>query len=244
MAHDQPQLKILGAAYGPCDVTDIIVRFVKNNTLTVRADDTNFPDSSSWNHGTKTLVVVYQFGGESPQTAVTQENYTMNIPYVPKLKILGAAFGPHDVTAKVKDLISDNALTVVASNNIFPNTFPNHIKSLVVVYQYSDESPQTAITEQHSTMNIYYVPTVKYQPSCNSLIILGAAYGRAEVTSKVQLLVRNNSLDFKANNEIFYDSFNGTTKTFMAVYQYGRQSPEIVTAVEDQEVYVASSAAN
>lgn len=165
---------------------------------------------------------------------------TINGKAQPQLKIHGAAYGLGDVTDIVRRLVRNNAVCVKANDTYFSDTWRGHTKTLVVVYQYGNELPQTAIANQkNEIMKISYVPTATYQPSCDSLTILGAAYGRGEVTSKVQSLVVNNNLNIiKANDDVFFDTFPGHTKTTVIVYQYG-SNPVMAPKITEQDGSVA-----
>lgn len=82
----------------------------------------------------------------------------------PTLIILGGIYGLGNVTAKLQSLVQNNALTVTANNQTFGDKFPMHVKTLVVVYQYGSDLPQTVIAPENTTINISYVSTAKYQP--------------------------------------------------------------------------------
>ena len=50
------------------------------------------------------------------------------------------------------------------------------------------------------------------------IIILGAAYGKLDVTSKVHAMIHEGILTFDATNALFTDSWHGVTKTLVIVY--------------------------
>ena len=90
----------------------------------------------------------------------------------PKLTILGAAYGPKDVTNDVSHMMNGNQLTVKVSNGVFRgDPWPGIPKSLVVIYQYGNELTRTAITQEGSIMRIKYI----FLPLCTKLAALPCA---------------------------------------------------------------------
>ena len=65
------------------------------------------------------------------------------------------------------------------------------------------------------------------------MTILGAAYGLADVTTKVSALVKNRSLRVTANSDTFKDSWPGVYKTLVITYQYGQQMPMVKTVKQN-----------
>ena len=65
------------------------------------------------------------------------------------------------------------------------------------------------------------------------MTIFGAAYGLADVTTKVCELVKNCPLKVKVNNSTFGDSWVGIPKTLAVTYQYGKEIPKISTVKEN-----------
>ena len=66
-----PPLRILGAAYGNKDVTEKAMALVKNRSFSATANDKIFEDRWTWRK--KILVVVYQYGDETPRLATAIE---------------------------------------------------------------------------------------------------------------------------------------------------------------------------
>lgn len=64
-----------------------------------------------------------------------------------ELVIYGAAYGRTDVTGHVRKLRKDQKLTVKASNDVFGDSWPDHQKSLVVVYKY-DNGPTAEVQQK------------------------------------------------------------------------------------------------
>ena len=159
-----PPLHILGAVYGIKDVTEKAMTFVKNCSFSATANDKTFEDTWTWRK--KTLVVVYQYGDEKPRVATTIEGKNLEFWYKRSdvefnictdpsiLTILGAAYGPKDVTEKVQGLVKQEggsgSLSVTADNNTFDNTWKSHRKTLVIVSRYGCNEPRVhAIYQEH-----------------------------------------------------------------------------------------------
>lgn len=74
--------------------------------------------------------------------------------------------------------------------------------------------------------------------SSQRLKILGAAYGKEDVTDAVQDAVRRNSLSIRASNDVFGDSWYGNQKSLVIVYQYGNYAPSVATAAEGNTISI------
>ncbi len=161
----------------------------------------------------------------------------------PPLTILGAVYGLSDVLQTVKSLVNkkSNILTFEVNNtNLLGDSWPSRVKTFVVVYQYGEQLPQIKIAEESQTVTITYVPTGIYTPSSNVLTILGAAYGRGEMTSKVQSCVVNNHLVIDADNATFFDTWPRKVKTLVIVYQYNNKPPKTHITVEGNKAKIYS----
>ncbi|ETO31232.1 hypothetical protein RFI_05889 [Reticulomyxa filosa] len=136
------------------------------------------------------------------------------------LIILGAAYGLSNVTDKVTRLVSNNQLTVSASNQVFGDCWCNVKKTLVVVYKYGVNATSVgiAIVEEEKKMiitrNSREWTHNKFQLQPDTYIIFGAAYGVADVTTKTQSLLSNSQRTVVANNKIFGDSWPGILSSF------------------------------
>jgi hypothetical protein len=160
-----------------------------------------------------------------------------------RLTILGAAYGPRIVTGTVSNRVTHyGSLSIPASNGMFGDPWRGIVKTLVVVYQQEGYEPRVAITQERHTMKIYSRP--KPSNPCvpnyisSQLRILGAAYGLADVTAKVQALVRYNHLNVAASNAVFGDSWRGIKKTLVVVYRYGRGSYRTKVATEGNRIQI------
>ena len=156
---------------------------------------------------------------------------------------MGAAYGPRVVTGIVSNRVTHyGSLSIPASNGIFGDPWHGVVKSLVVVYQQEGYEPRVTITQEHHTTNIYSrpKPSNSYIPNYTSsqLRILGAAYGLADVTAKIQALVRYNHLNVAASNAVFGDTWRGTRKTLVVVYTYGHGSYETKVATEGNKIHI------
>ncbi|MCE3460714.1 SUEL-type lectin domain-containing protein, partial [Staphylococcus aureus] len=64
--------------------------------------------------------------------------------------------------------------------------------------------------------------------------ILGAVYGRANVSDQVRAKVANGCLQIKASNHVFGDSFPNVQKSLVVVYQFGNAPPQVGIAKEHE----------
>jgi len=214
-------IQILGAVYGLADVTNQVASRVQGSALQVQAANQILGDS--WYGVRKTLVVVYQDTQGNLKTSITEEGGTLKIsaPLQPKLKILGAAYGRTNVTDKVRSMVADGNLQILAENYIFGDSFYGVPKSLVVVYQFGDAKPRVGIAAEHGTLSLsqgnQYSQSFPMDPEHAQ--ILGAAYGLADVTSQVGSRIQNSVLEVRADNESLGDGWHGTRKTLVVVSQ-------------------------
>jgi hypothetical protein len=71
------------------------------------------------------------------------------------LTILGAAYGPSDVTRQVQSLVKDGStLKFKASNDVFGDTWRGHTKSFVIVYRYGRNTPLMQIAAENSCISV------------------------------------------------------------------------------------------
>lgn len=108
-----PDLVIVGATYGTADVTAKAKALVTDNSFVVTANNDTFGDS--WYGTLKSLVVVYLRSGVF-HTCVVEEHQQMVIG--PPLRIIGATYGPKDVTGVVVSRIgSHSGIRDLPANN-------------------------------------------------------------------------------------------------------------------------------
>ena len=74
--------------------------------------------------------------------------------------------------------------------------------------------------------------------SSSHLNILGAAYGKADVTDKVRSAINDDSIDITASNDAFGDSWYGTKKSLVIVYQYDDYRPTVLVTPENEDVSI------
>lgn len=162
-----------------------------------------------------------------------------DFPSTPNLIILGAAWGPKNVTEQVQSMVSSNDLRITADDQTFGDPWFGHRKSLVVVYQYGTELPQVIVAPETFKVVVTYFPTPRYiaRSDGRSLTILGAAYGLADITSSVWRLVDNNTLNATLTTHE-YDPWPGNLKTAVVVYQYGNGQPQINIVQQGQETHI------
>ena len=164
-----PPLCILGAAYGIKCVTEKVMALVKNRSFSATANDRTFEDSRSLRK--KTLVVVYQYGDEAPIVATAIQGERLQFWYGSKktavqlrsysnpstLTILGAAYGPSDVTKRVQGLVDaqgGSTLSVTADNETFGNPWKGHRKNLVIVSRAQGDEPRVNAVIQPESIHL------------------------------------------------------------------------------------------
>ena len=243
-------LKILGAAYGPADVTAKVRSLRKNQQLSVKADNSVFGDP--WKTKTKSLVVVYQYDDGAPSVSIVQEGQTLTIERPSRssrpsnllamedlqkindvvsrtqskaanFKILGAAYGLADVTSKARSFVKDGVFNAVANNATWGDSWRTKTKTLVVVYEYNGVPSMVNVAIENNRM--YFIASP-------ALHILGASYGPADRTQQVISLVKNAALKVVADNETFGDTWKTKTKALVVIYQYGEEEPIVAIAEE------------
>jgi hypothetical protein len=258
-------LVICGAAYGRADVTEKIRSLRKDRKLSVKASDDVFGNSwygvkkclvvvYKYGRSSAQLQVVEE--GETleiapPSTTVSDwinqklsslsltAGSTVSIKDKSTLKrnILGAAYGLSDVTSVAQAFLTANQkFDKVASNVVWGDGGLGTKKSLVVVYEFSDNFI-VGIAVEGDQMHFTAPPPPP-------LTILGAAYGLKCVTEKVKGLVKNRSLKAIADTKTFEDSLPGYSKTLVIVYQYGEEHPSITVVKENDQFELLYSKRN
>jgi len=160
-----------------------------------------------------------------------------------QLIILVAAYGPMDFTDIARGRISNNSLTIEASNNVFGDPWIGIQKSLVIIYQYGNSKPVVATAREGSQITI--VPAEEnhqpwsVSPSGGELTILGAAYGLADVTNQITSQINENQLNFVSNDATLKDSWYGIQKTFVMAYQYSPGKIMTVIGKQNENIFVS-----
>ena len=118
--------------------------------------------------------------------------------------VYGAVYGGKDVTDKVISLVRSGTTTIQASNSIFGDPWYGTVKSLSITFG----TTTTVACREHESVTLP-----------NGVVILGAAYGSADVTATVRNLYNNgNKRVFLAENSFYGDPWYGTVKSFSIVY--------------------------
>ena len=250
------ELIIYGAAYGPEDVTAKVRSFRKDQKLDFTVSYHIF-GGDPWPGIAKTFVVVYRYAACEVNTQIYVEGQQCLINPPPqsssapiakgrfdssnleaiqqatskqtensdmKLVILGAVYGNKNVTQLANGKLSANGeFDQYASDEIWGDGWPGINKTLVVVYEY-DGLQMLDVVKQNEHIHFIASPP---------MTILGAAYGLADVTTKVSALVKNRSLRVTANSDTFKDSWPGVYKTLVINYQYGQQMPMVKTVKQN-----------
>ena len=227
-------LNILGAAYGKKVVTDVVRSYIQGNALTISADDKVFGDT--WPGNQKTLVIVYQYGNYKAGTVAVTNGKTVSISppdhipnspayYSPQPRLLGAAFGPADVTDKLQALVNQNQAAVSGSDSTFGDSWYGIVKTFVVVYQDDSGTPVTLVLQENQSVDTsLLIPKLR---------IIKAAFGLGDVTDAIQKQVDaqgGKKLDLVYNEGAFPDTWPGVRKALVIVYQYANGAPQLLTA--------------
>ena len=235
-------LVILGAAYGLKNVTEAANGYLSpNGEFDQYASNNVWGDS--WKGHKKTLVVVYDYDGLQ-MLNVVEENERMHFIASPSMAILGASYGLADVTTKVCGLVKNRSLAVKANNETFGDGWEGKKKTLVVTYQYGQQTPLVKFAKENEELEIIYNKTDFFTGSTNpdDLTILGAAYGPSDVTQKTQTLVKNNTLQTEVNNDVFGpDPWHGEKKSLVVVYRYGRNPSMMKVVPEGSQISIAKA---
>ena len=256
------ELIIYGAAYGPEDVTATVRSLRADQKLSFTVSDKTF-GGDPWHGNEKTLVIIYKYSTDDQvytKIVVQNDECVINPPSQPpsapiakdqldssdleaiqqvssrkmkdsgqSLVILGAAYGKADVTDKANQALTSNGeFDEEASNEVWEDSWKGHKKTLVVVYEYDGLQMLNVVKENE---RMYFIASP-------AMTILGAAYGLADVTTKVCALVKNRSLAVTANNDTFGDSWKGVKKTLVVTYQYGEQTPVVAYAKENDKLEI------
>ena len=136
-----------------------------------------------------------------------------NIFKMQRIEVHGAAYGGMDVTEKVRALVSRGVTTIEASNSVFGDPWYGTVKSLAVTYR----TVQTVTCKEHEFIILPH-----------GVQILGAAYGLADVTRKVESLYGCNQKSIQANNAVLGDSWPGTVKSFSVTFATNQAQTKVV----------------
>ncbi|WP_175932679.1 hypothetical protein, partial [Burkholderia sp. BCC0801] len=240
-AAEPPTLRVLGATYGPADVTGKVAMLVDPKTQSLKFTPDNATFGDPWKRR-KAFVALLRYGGETPFLQVVREGDVFECKYSPQVKILAAYWGLMDVSATVLKQVVRGSATIVADRALFGDGWPGKDKTLAIVYQHEQQEPQLAVVKEGKTLNIAYDPQrprFSVPVDSRKLNIIRAAYGPSDVTAKVKQLVKANGLDITANNATFTDTWRGTDKSFVLTYSWGPSVAESVVVSEGTRVTIS-----
>lgn len=166
------------------------------------------------------------------------------------LQIVGAAYGLKQVTAQVIKLVNrqsfPESLAVLASNQVFGDTWIGHEKTLTVVYRYDGGQPFVATASEGQTLNIgvpqFEQATQAAAPALQDgamqpeLTVWGASFGATDISAATRALVDSPAatLSLVASRATFGNAVEGRRHTFVIVASYAGQVPFVDIVVEDE----------
>lgn len=170
-------LRILGAAYGLTNVTGAAIERVSRDLLDVHADNRTW--GSGGMNTPKTLTIVYQIDGGRPMLRVATEGAQF---WIAAPQILGATWGPLDVTDRVAALVRGGVPGVVANNDAFGDSHPGQDKFLTICFRYGEGSPQVRVFREGEPVGLPQTPARGALPPSSGVQILGASWGPRDIT--------------------------------------------------------------
>ncbi len=149
------------------------------------------------------------------------EAVQLKVPAVKKVgtgfvEILGAAYGPADVTEKVRQLYDGGVKVIKAENAVFGDSWPGIVKSLHISYRFCEDSKTVTVKEGGNIA----IP--------EGSEIHGAAYGSMDVTAKLRAKYAAGERNFGGNNGVWTDPWVGMPKTFSVSYRHCTQDKTVV----------------
>ena len=166
------------------------------------------------------------------------------------LQVVGAAYGLKQVTAQVIKLVARHAypetLTVLASNQVFGDTWIGHAKTLTVVYRYDGGPTFVATAAEGQALSIgapefeqaaqVRIPAAQADTAEPALTVWGASFGSADVSTAVRGLVdrATGTLSLVAGHAAFGTACEGRRSAFVIVASYDGQVPFIDIVVEGE----------
>ncbi|MGI8666943.1 MAG: hypothetical protein ACR2N4_13065, partial [Jatrophihabitans sp.] len=168
-----------------------------------------------------------------------------------ELQIVGAVYGLGSVTGTVIDLVdrstTPQTVTVLASNDVFGDTWPGTPKTLTVAYRWGDTGAVClGVVEEGQILTVgvaQYEQAQQLPPVTPSteptLSILAASYGPSVVTTSLTAMVdpSTQSVQVIADNATFGpDPWPGVTKTLVVVATCTGEVP-YVDIVQEGQLY-------
>ena len=261
-------LTILGAAYGPADVTAKVWSCVRNQSLNIQASDSVFGDT--WSGAKKSLVVVYKYTETPVLVATAQQGQTITLSpptsTAPPAPRINKAFASDKLTSIANTVSrscqlqpSDQQLTILgAAYGIadVTSTAQKKVQDDTVFDQpandqtwgdgdWSGNSKKTLVVvyTYGGRMDVPMLNVAKENETMYFLVspplyILGAAYGLAPVTAQVQDMVVNRQLHVTADNSTFGDTWHGVKKSLVVTYQFGDEEPGVISVAEKSSMSI------
>ncbi len=163
------------------------------------------------------------------------------------MRILAAFYGPREVTDLVRSKVVHNELTIEAENSLFGNTWPGHKKTLVVFYRYGRCSKvfQRAAAEGEimsiKRRHIHHGHRIPPYSMGNRLVVLGAVYGKEDVTGTMGLMVAEGRRDIKASGRLLGGVWRriGQKHTLAVIYRDKAGRVKAAVAKERDSVHLA-----
>lgn len=247
------------------DVTTKVKEAVKDNALTIEATNDNFGDPADGI--VKQMQVDYTYDGKQ-MSAIVAENETMTLPPAKdkkegaKLEIRKAVYGvlgKMDVTAKVKEAVKDNALSIEATNDNFGDPAFNIGKQLRVEYTL-DGKAMTETVAENETLKLpkegqkgkLEITSAVYGDLSKDAEKAGAAAagatpgaaagaakpadagaGKVDVTAKLKEALKDDKLTIDATNDNFTDPAEGIVKELRV--EYTLDGKELKASVAENE---------
>lgn len=174
----------------------------------------------------------------------------MNEQHLGKLNIIVAVYGLKTVTEEIKNLIIEGkpqTLSFTVNNKIIgEDGWIGQRKSIMVVYNYDGGNIHVAAAEEEDLLTIHpdqlsanKLILSNNLVNKNSLSILAASYGPADVTDKVRELVSAyNTLSFTIDNTTFDDTWYGVAKTLVIILGSGDEVTAVEVFVEREACYI------
>lgn len=256
------QLTILGAAYGPEDVTAKVWSLVENNSLNFTVESELF-GGDPWPGVRKSFVLSYQYAGQDPQLICKTDNEVVNITPPSKSDISEQSLVKPDLFSsswQMKILKSSRSPPSDPSITIYGAAWGLRDVTKLAKSKLGDKTKfeEAASNENWGgdgwpgvTKTLVVVYTYDNIPRINiveengtmsiivspPLYILGAAYGLRVMTDAVQNLVQNRQLIMRPVNDL-PDTWPGHNKSFVIVYQYGNELPRLFISDENANVNI------
>jgi len=144
------------------------------------------------------------------------------------LTIIAAAFGKADVTSVVrKAVVNNSTLQILVSNNVFADSWPGTLKTLVIFYKFGDSRVYTAIGIEGETITLedtQFLETESFPTLPDDEVkVVSAVFGVKDVSVKTSKLLKNGNgkLVTPVEDTVFGDGMYGTVKSFVLLLQQG-----------------------